>query len=170
MRGLQTAHTVVLAVLGVELVLGLKAYSMFRNMNTSEDYRRETQKNFPWALEKFYKVAEFADPDSTIRKTDFEKWSVDTKADHATSFLTPDHYPGIVTQESVLEEGAGVINQTEVATAEKKGKDASLELVIERVNSKENRSTLPQQLQTPSPAQLSQQQQQTIIEENVAKE
>ena len=80
LRGLKIANLATLAVIGTELIAGLAAFGMFHQMNTSQESRQFYHKKFPWALEKFYQLAEYHDPDTDIRKNDLEKWSAVTEA------------------------------------------------------------------------------------------
>ena len=76
MKGLQIAHYATFGIIAIEFIACAQAYWMFRQMNTSQDYRERTHKNFPWALDKFYSLAEYVHGNADIKKGDYEKWGL----------------------------------------------------------------------------------------------
>ena len=80
LKALQRAHLLVLGVVGLELGIGIQAYWMFHQMNTNQEYREKTRKSFPWALDKFYLLAEYAHGNSDVKKNDYEKWGLEWEA------------------------------------------------------------------------------------------
>ncbi|CAH3014354.1 unnamed protein product [Porites evermanni] len=61
------------AIVG-EVVLCLGAYRVWHQMNTSRDYRKWMNENYPSILEAFYKTAEIGGY-SGAREADAEAWA-----------------------------------------------------------------------------------------------